>query len=103
MFSGHASYYALIVLFFLYFSKNMNEKILVIIYSILGTIAVIAGRLHYSADVFVALFITTLSFYTFRYFCLTYPFKTLNYVQSINKLIINCNRHYSYSLLDILI
>ena len=48
MFSGHASYYALIVLFFLYFSKNMNEKILVTIYSILGTIAVIAGRLHYS-------------------------------------------------------
>lgn len=71
MFSGHAAYYVLIVLFFLYFSKNMKEKIVVMLYSILGIIAVIAGRLHYSVDVFVAIFITTLSFYTFRYFCLT--------------------------------
>ena len=74
MFSGHTANYILILLFFIYFSQNMKEKILVAIYSFFGIVAVIAGRIHYSVDVFVAIFITILSFYTFRYFCLTHKY-----------------------------
>ena len=74
MFSGHAAYYVLMTMFFIYFGKNKIENIIILIYAIIGTITVIAGRLHYTVDIFVATFITILSFYTFRYFCITHKY-----------------------------
>jgi hypothetical protein len=62
MFSGHTTYFLLLLLFMYEISDSIKEKILNTIYVIIGIITIIAGRIHYSADVAVAIFMTTLCY-----------------------------------------
>lgn len=52
----------LIALFVLHLSKSVPEKVVVVIAVITELFLVIAGRLHYSADVSVAILVTVLAF-----------------------------------------
>ena len=62
MFSGHTTYFILLLLFMYEISRSFTEKLLNTIYVVIGIITIIAGRIHYSADVVVAIFMTTLCY-----------------------------------------
>jgi hypothetical protein len=67
MFSGHASFTVLIMIFTFYYSKYSLEKLLIGIIGVIELILIIAGRLHYSSDVIVGTTITVLSFYSWQH------------------------------------
>lgn len=68
MFSGHACYLMLFLLFTLELSKNKLEKLLCSIFTMISLVSIICGRIHYTADVVVAI---ALSFLFYRNFTKT--------------------------------
>lgn len=67
MFSGHASFTVLIMMYTLYYSKYSIEKIIITILCLAELVLIIAGRLHYSSDVIVGSTITVLAFYSWQH------------------------------------
>lgn len=58
MFSGHTTYFVLFLLFIYEMSNSLLEKTLFTIYVIISIFSIIAGHIHYTSDVIVAIFIT---------------------------------------------
>ena len=67
MFSGHAAFTVLIMMFTLYYSKNLLEKLIIVSLGILELGLIIAGRLHYSSDVVVGTAITVFAFFSWQH------------------------------------
>ena len=65
IFSGHTSIMLMSTLFIIYyyFPNNLLVKFLLVLFNIFGCMVIIATRLHYSVDVFMATIITTLLFF----------------------------------------
>lgn len=55
MFSGHAVYFLLLCLSVIKFSQNKYEKFVNILYVTLGILSIIAGHIHYTVDVLIAI------------------------------------------------
>lgn len=53
MFSGHACYFVMFLLFTLKFSEYKLEKILFSLYTLIGLLSIISGHIHYTVDVIV--------------------------------------------------
>ncbi|ARF09899.1 PAP2 superfamily protein [Indivirus ILV1] len=62
MFSGHAAHSTLILLYTIYYSNNIIEKIIILNSSVLCNILIIASRIHYTHDVIVGITISALMF-----------------------------------------
>ena len=62
MFSGHTVHVISFLLFILYFSKNIIEKIILICFAIFLLFIIINSRMHYTSDIIVAVIITFLLF-----------------------------------------
>jgi len=58
MFSGHAVYFILLYLFMFKLSGNVIEKIVFFIYVVLGIMSIIAGHIHYTVDVVIAIILS---------------------------------------------
>ena len=66
IFSGHTSTMIMSTLFLLRYNiNNTFVKVILIIYNILGALAIIVTRLHYTVDVFLATIINILLFFAF--------------------------------------
>ena len=63
IYSGHTLHAVLVLLFVLYLSKSILEKIIVTIAVGIALVLIIASRLHYTVDVLLATFITILVFF----------------------------------------
>ena len=63
MFSGHACYFVLLFLFTMKMSESKIEKILCANYAILGIFSIVAGHIHYTADVIVGIVLSIFSYY----------------------------------------
>ncbi|XWV25774.1 PAP2 superfamily [Tupanvirus soda lake] len=63
MFSGHACYFVVLLLYTLRLSKYKWEKIIFAVLTLLGLISIICGHIHYTADVVVGI---VLSFWCFN-------------------------------------
>ena len=63
MYSGHTFHCVLIALFTLFLSKNIFEKSLVILATLVEIIFIIGSRIHYTSDVFVASLVSILVFF----------------------------------------
>lgn len=62
MFSGHTIHIIAFLLFILYFSNNLIEKIVLFCLSLIILFFIINSRMHYTSDVVVAIIITFLLF-----------------------------------------
>ena len=62
MYSGHTVHIVSLLLFILYFSKNIIEKIILTCLAIFLLFIIINSRMHYTSDVIVAVIITFLLF-----------------------------------------
>lgn len=67
MFSGHAAFTVLIMMYTLYYSKYSIERTIITILCLIELVLIIAGRLHYSSDVIVGSAITVLAFYSWQH------------------------------------
>jgi len=72
MFSGHTVHIVSFLLFILYFSKNIIEKIILTFIALLILFFIINSRMHYTSDIVVAIIIT---FLLFNYLRLKYKLK----------------------------
>jgi len=64
MYSGHTIHCVLVALFTLYLSKNMFEKITIILATVLELGLIIGSRIHYTSDVLVGTLVTILIFFS---------------------------------------
>ena len=62
MFSGHTVHVVTCLLFILYFSKNIIEKIILTCFALFLLFIIINSRMHYTSDIIVAVIITFLLF-----------------------------------------
>lgn len=62
MFSGHACYFVIILLFTLKLSNYKLEKLGFIIFTILSLLSIISGHIHYTTDVVVAIFLSIMCY-----------------------------------------
>lgn len=62
MYSGHTIHAVLIAMFVLFLSRSVPEKVVVVLAVIAELVLVIVGRLHYTADVLVAVIVTALAY-----------------------------------------
>ena len=60
MFSGHASHIVTAVTIILLYSKSIYEKIGLTLLGFISIITIITGRLHYTSDVIIATYISSL-------------------------------------------
>ena len=63
MFSGHACYFVILLLFVMKLSRSVLEKILCSVYVLLGLTSIISGHIHYTNDVVVAIALSIWCFY----------------------------------------
>lgn len=63
MFSGHAIYFILTLIFIFDLSHSFLEKTLCTIYVIIGLLSIISGRIHYTVDVVVAIILSFWCYY----------------------------------------
>jgi len=60
MYSGHASHIVVAVTIILLYSKSIYEKIGLSLLALISIITIITGRLHYTSDVIIATYISSL-------------------------------------------
>lgn len=68
MFSGHACYFVLFLFFAFELSVYKVEKIMYTIYTCIGLVSIICGRIHYTSDVIVALVLSCWCYASFNTF-----------------------------------
>ena len=61
MFSGHTTHIVVAMAIVLLFSKNLIEKLLLLLLTSFAVFTIISGRLHYTSDVLVATIISSLT------------------------------------------
>ena len=61
MFSGHASFFILIMIYSLILSNCNSEKLFSMAFCLVGLVSIIAGHIHYTTDVIIGIVITVLT------------------------------------------
>lgn len=89
MFSGHASYFIILLLFTFQISKYNLEKIVFSIFTLFGLLSIICGHIHYTADVIVAIVLSFCCYNLINYNILLQnvakPFNSTSQIQDVKK------------------